>query len=63
MLDGTALGGVSPLRNIVTTATITSSTTPAMDSAAPQARMRRRLFWDFAVFLPLLALGVDMFSC
>jgi hypothetical protein len=50
---GTALGGDSVLRSIVTTATMTNKTTPAMLSAATQARIRRRLRWAFVV----------MFSC
>jgi hypothetical protein len=63
MPGGTALGGASVLRNMVTTATITSITTPAKEKAAAQARIRRRLFRAFAVFLALGALGVAMFSC
>jgi hypothetical protein len=63
MLDGTALGGASVLRNMVTTATITSSTTAAIDSAAPHARTRRCLFRAFAVFVLLPVFGVGMFSC
>jgi hypothetical protein len=51
---GTALGGDSELRNMVTTATMTNKTTPAMLSAATQARIRRR--FRRAAF-------VVMFSC